>query len=46
MYYKGCNLCKLENLYIDDDITKSNQFTEEYREEYAKIALLMFYPLQ
>lgn len=45
-YYEGTALCGLEYLNLDDDINRTNSFTEEYREDYAKIALLMFYPFR
>jgi hypothetical protein len=45
-YYEGAALCGLEHLNLNDDTNHMNSFTEaeEYREDHAKIALLMFSP--
>lgn len=45
-YYDGAALCGLANLNIDSasSTSKSSIIIDEYREDYARIALLMFYP--
>jgi len=44
MYYDGAQLCSIFNLHIWK--TECDENTAELREEYAKLALLMFYPLR
>ena len=43
-YYDGAQLCSILNLSIGKQECDEN--TTELREEYAKLALLMFYPLR
>ena len=43
-YYDGARLCSISNLCIRKKECDEN--TTELREEYTKLALLMFYPLQ
>ena len=45
-YYDGNALCSQAKLHINDGAGTTNSFTDEYREDYARIALLMFYPLR
>jgi hypothetical protein len=44
-YYDGNSLCEQAKLHINDGAHTANSFTDEYKEDYARIALLMFYPL-
>ena len=43
IYYDGAQLCSIFNLLIRN--MEYDENTAELREEYAKLALLMFYPL-
>jgi hypothetical protein len=44
IYYDGARLCSIFNLQIGK--MECDENTTELREEYAKLALLMFYPLR
>jgi hypothetical protein len=44
MFYDGVRACSIFSLFIQDKNCDEN--TTERREDYAKIALLMFHPLR
>ena len=44
MFYDGDSICNIE--LLDLGRTETNQVAKEFREEYAKNALLMFYPFR
>jgi len=44
MFYDGDRICKIE--LLDLGRTETNPIAKEFREEYAKTALMMFYPFR
>ena len=44
MFYDGDSICKIK--LLDLGRTETNPVAKEFREEYAKNALLMFYPFR
>ena len=44
MFYDGVRLCSIHKLRLHEN--DCDEITQEMREDYAKIALLMFYPLR
>jgi hypothetical protein len=44
MYYDGARMSSIVRLRINDDVCDEN--THEMREDYAKLALLMFFPFR
>ena len=44
MFYDGDSLCNMEHLQLGH--SEANPIAQELREEYAKVALMMFYPFR